>query len=623
MKSMLSRSLVALSTALLFGFLIAGSLPGQQQPNAAPVNSPLLKILQAKGILTEAELALVNQAASPAEGEQRLAKLLLAKGLIAPSEYEEIVGAPVVTASSGVPGGAAMIPAVLRMPGNASGVSPNPAGSAPKTPAAEPAAIAAVAPIRVLSVGSPKREGLIPAFKIGDNIRLTPFGFFKTSVAYDTQSPYGNDFPLPGFIGNVNGPDNFSEFHLKSRALRLGTNFEWLDPVPNVVVTSKFEMDFEGNFSRVNNRNISSIRSSAPQIRLGYGRVDYKAGEHTSVFVLAGQDWTPFGSSTLPNLLETTGLGLGFGTLYERSPQIRFGVNHSWRGDRKFSLQPEFAVVLPAFGNLPLNVSDQLGFGERQGADSGRPELQARLVAQFQLDKAPGVAPAQIIVSGVDAQRDVVVLASDVPAAFKAAFPSGARISSKRDGWTGEVQLPTRFATVVAKYYSGSDLRYYFAGQLLGPFNDTTGLTGTATAPSIDGSTTVAFGLRAGVPVIANSLPPRSQGGFVNVGLPLSRWTGAVPTGRNAGWTMYLHYGYDQVLARDVRRLGGGRMKGDMFAPQLQYKLNNWVTFAAEESLYRTRAIPLTATGQFPLFAGRPQREMHDFRSEFGAIFTF
>ncbi len=86
---------------------------------------------------------------------------------------------------------------------------------------------------------------------------------------------------------------------------------------------------------------------------------------------------------------------------------------------------------------------------------------------------------------------------------------------------------------------------------------------------------------------------------------------------------MYLHYGYDQVLARDVHRLGGGRMKGDLFAPQLQYKLNNWVTFAAEESLYRTRAIPLTATGQFPLFAGRPQREMHDFRSEFGAIFTF
>src|SRR5712691_11604423 len=386
MKSMLRRSLIVLSTALLFEFLIAGSLPGQQQPNAAPMNSPLVKILQAKGILTEAEAALVNQAGPPAEGEQRLAKLLLAKGLITPSDYEETVGAPVVTASSGVPGGAAMIPTVLRMPGNASGVSPNPAGSAPKTPAAGPAVIAAVAPIRVLSIGSPKREGLIPAIKIGDNTRLTPYGFFKTTVVYDTQSPYGNDFPLPGFIGNVNGPDNLAEFHLKARALRLGTNFEWLDPVPNVVVTGKLEVDF----SRVNNRNISSIRSSAPQIRLGYGRVDYKASEDTSVFVLGGQDWTPFGSSTLPNLLETTGLGLGFGTLYERNPQIRFGVIHNFGGSRSFKMSPEVAVVLPAFGNLPTDVANQLGFGERQGTDSARPEIQGRVAFQCQLDNAQG-----------------------------------------------------------------------------------------------------------------------------------------------------------------------------------------------------------------------------------------
>ena len=80
---------------------------------------------------------------------------------------------------------------------------------------------------------------------------------------------------------------------------------------------------------------------------------------------------------------------------------------------------------------------------------------------------------------------------------------------------------------------------------------------------------------------------------------------------------------HDQVLARDVRRLGGGREKGDLAAGTLQYKMNNFLTFVVEESLYRTRALPLTATGLFPSFAGRPTREWKDVRTEFGPVFTF
>ncbi len=593
--------------------------------NAAPATGlgantdPLLRLLVNKGVLNAVEAnGLMSAPAN--QMHNRLLLLLKDKGVLSAEDLGTLNNAPSTTAAGtdAQPGATAtetVSTTAATDPQQHSG-PPQPPKSAPSGP------VPAVAPVRVLTMDPPKREGLIPDISIGKNIHIKPYGFFKTSVAYDTQSPYGNDFPLPGFIGDINGPDNLSEFHIKARSLRLGSNFEWLDISPNVVVTGKVEIDFEGNFSRVNNRNISAIRSNAPQIRLGYGRVDWKHND-TDFFILAGQDWTPFASSTLPNLFESTGVGLGFGTLYERDPQVRFGFNQKLGGDRNWQFGPEFAVVLPAFGNLPANLADQLGDGERQGVDSGQPELQARLVTQFQLDRAPNVAPAQIIVSGVHSDRSVVVLASAVPAAFKAAFPTGARVDSTRNAWTGEIQLPTRWFTLVSKYYNGSDLRYFFGGQLLGPFNDTTGLTGTATAPSIDGSSTLVFGNRAGVPVLANSLPPRSQGGFVNLGLPLSRWANADPQGRNAGWVMYLHYGYDQVLARDVRRLGGGRMKGDLFAPQLQYKLNSFVTFAVEESLYRTRAIPLTATGNFPLFAGRPQRETHDFRSEFGTIFTF
>ena len=573
----------------------------------SPTTDPLLRLLATKGILSISEVnALAGAPGNEMQG--RLLLLLKDKGLLSADDINALTVKPAASA-------AITSEAAIATPAPAE--TPVQGSTAPKPPAP----IGAVAPLRVLQFDPPKREGFIPDIKIGEKIRVKPYGFFKTSAVYDTESPYGNDFPLPGFIGDINGPDRMSEFHIKARGLRLGTNFEWADIVPNVVITGKLEVDFEGNFTRVNNRNISSVRSSQPSIRLGYGRVDWKTTDHTSSFALFGQDWTLFGSSTLPNMFESTGLGLGFGTLYERDPQIRMGVNHKFEG--AFAIQPEVAVVLPAFGNLPANVSDQLGFGERQGTDSARPEIQGRFVVQFQADHAAGVPPAQIIVSAVDGRRSAVALASAIPVAFKPAFPNGVRIESRRYGYTGEFQLPTRFATIIAKYYNGEDLRFYFAGQLLAEFNDTTGLTGTATVPSIDGASTLVLGLRAGIPVVAQQLPPRSQGGFVNIGLPFSRWANANPAGRQAGWTAYLHYGYDQVLARDVRRLGGGRMKSDVFAPSIQYKMNPFVTFVIEESLYRTRALPLTATGNFPLFRGRPTREMNNFRSEIGTIFTF
>src|SRR5260370_9464849 len=114
---------------------------------------------------------------------------------------------------------------------------------------------------------------------------------------------------------------------------------------------------------------------------------------------------------------------------------MRAGWTHDFGGGYK--LIPEAAVVFPAFGNVPANeqtatgtltvtgVANQLGYGERQGTDSGRPEVQGRIVGQFQLDHAPGVAPAQIIFSGEQARRTAVFLKSPCPpgVAFHAAYP--------------------------------------------------------------------------------------------------------------------------------------------------------------------------------------------------------
>jgi hypothetical protein len=296
----------------------------------------------------------------------------------------------------------------------------------------------------------------------------------------------------------------------------------------------------------------------------------------------------------------------------------------------------------------PGNLGDQLGFGERQGVDSARPEIQGRLVFQWQLDKAKGVAPAQIILSGMEGRRKAIVIASAIPSCndtlnllhcpggantFKTAFPHGAEVESDRHGFSGGIQLPTRFVTLVANYYNGTDLRFYFAGQILQEFNDTLGLTRTATttpqvgcapvgwncAPAIDGSTVILFGINsAGVPTFVPQQPVRTQGGFAELNFPLSRIFNAEPTGRNAGWTLTLHYGLDNPNHKDAARFGATtRARSDWAFGNIQYKMNQFVTFAVEESYYRTHDL---TSG---LAYGKNVRSWHDFRSEFATIFTF
>ena len=564
-------------------------------------SDPLVRVLQAKGILTETEARAITSNASLAEQRDRLAALLRDKGVISATEFQSI-----------------RAPDIKTITAEYKTSSPHPVAPAPQP---TPAVIAAVAPVRLIGIDVPKREGLIPDIKLGTGARLKLYGIFKTSIVHDSSSPQGNDFPLP-LLASDTGPNNSPEFHVRARGLRLGANFEWLDPAPKTTITGKLEFDFEGDFPRANNRNITSIRSNQPSLRLAWVRIDRRFSDDNSAFVLFGQDWSPFVSSTLPNMIENTNFGgVGYGAAYTRIPQAKFGFNHKFGGSRDVQFQPEIAIVLPAFGNLPTDVANQLAFGERQGTDSNQPGIQGRAVLQWQLDKSANVAPAQLIVSFEHARRTAIVTAANVPVGFRSAFPSGAEVSSDSDGYSAEFQLPARFVTVVGKYYAGSDLRFFLAGQLLSSFNDTFGLTSTATATSIDGASTVVFGLRDGIPVVAPQRPVRAQGGFIQLGFPLSRIFDADPKGRNAGWTAYLYYGGDQAAARDARRFGARGGRSDLFSGNIQYKWNQWVTFALEEGYYRTRA-DLRA-GPLPLFRGIPSYTTHNIRSEFAAIFTF
>ena len=641
MAARLGRAVLRfLSLAAVLSGTVWAAEPSQPAQNSANTD-PLVQVLVGKGILTPEEAKGLGQG-SAADQHARLVELLRTKGVITSAEAESLASPPV---SGPVPATLVASTAPL-LPANPSTPAAQPQAPKPEPPKVIPA----IAPLRFLQLEPSLPNGMIPDLKLGSGARIKFYGLVKASSIYDSSAPYGTDMPLPAFINVPTstattpfdpGPTGGSEWHTKARFARIGTAFEWPDASPDTAITGKFEFDFEGNYTRSLNRNISTIRSSQASIRLAYGRIDHKLSDRTSVFGLFGQDWTPFGSSTLPQIFETTGYGLGFGTLYERAPQFRFGLGHKIGGSRNLFVQPEVALVMPAFGNDPKAVDSQLGYGERQGADSGRPEVEGRLVTQWQLDKAPGVVPAQFIMSFVQGERTALVRAADVPLCpattagcpaanpkiFQEIFPQGAQVSSPRWGWTGELQLPTRYVTILTKYWNGEDLRWFFVGSLWSNFNDKGVLDSTRPVIesfSNDQSSTVLFGFRGGVPVIAPQQPVRSQGGFLNLGFPLSRIFNADATGRNAGWTLFFHYALDVANPNDVRKLGNQRQKNDLAAGTLNWKFNSLITFTLEESYYRTRAVgDPTGVLPFPTYRGFPARSWHDFRSEIGPTFTF
>jgi hypothetical protein len=640
----------------------------------------LLDVLVKKGILAPTEASQIRNA-SPDTELQLLVEALNRKGILSAADLTAVAdSAPAPSTPAASPAPVASEPTFV-----ASSTSPdtNPIsvstdaqqGQAPRNPQPQTQAagtepqssrptprgvVPAVVPIRALPIDPPTKDGLVAAFKTG-GVKMTPYGFIKASAAHDSSSPNGDDFPFVGlFLSSTSilntGPTKDPEFHLKARSTRFGSNFEWPDPSPKLVVTGRVEGDWEGNFSEVDNRDVTSIRSNALQLRLAYVRLDYEATDRWDFFFEGGQDWAIFSSTVLPNLFETTFLGAFYGTIYDRSPQFRFGTTYKISDWRSVKISPEFALMMPSTGQIEklgsLTVQGQLAQGEREGADSGKPELESRVVLQFQLDKAPGVSSAQLFWAGFYSHRTSIVTSSNYPINggtptasciampticlnYEAAFPNGFTTSSKQYGNQVGFQLPTRFATLVGSAYFGGDLRFFLGGQVNSYATDITGLSNPITFATVDGGPLAAAGAAtlatngAGAVVIAPQKPIRSFGGFLNLGLPISRWFDFDPKGRMGGWQVYLHIGKDQVVHRDLTNPNYAAsantlsplplLMGKMFAATLYYKLNPWCTFGTEYSIYATRLAP----GLDYSIAGSPSNEWQDHRIEFGPVFTF
>jgi len=643
--------------------------PSLASPTGDANVTALLGVLVMKGVLAPSEANAIRNAAPSAEF-QALVDALSRKGLLS--------AADLATRSAAQPSATAAAVAVLPVTVETTAqtqprqeVAQNP----PQKKPAAPDVVPAVVPLRVLAVDPPVKDGLIPGFKVGA-VKITPYGFLKATAVHDTSDPNGDDFPFPGIFLNSSsvlstGPTQDPSFHLKARSSRFGSSFEWPDISKNLTLSGKVEGDFEGGFTEVDNADVSSIRNPQPRLRLAYARLDYTSGEDTDVFFEAGQNWSLFGSTALPNIVETTFLGAFSGDIWERTPQFRFGLVQKLGGAAKFKISPEFAIMMPSSGQIyklqggPTanglgGFEAQIGEGEREGADSGRPEFEGRLALQFQLDKAPAVSSAQIFWSGYVGKRTSITTSANLTGISDVltTFPNGFTNSSHMFGNQLGVQLPTRWFTLVASAFRGGDMRFMLAGQLNTFFTDTTGLYNVTNVPTVDNVQAATGGMDVGCTVpfasggtcsgaggrwkIAPERPIGAFGGFVNLGLPLSRWFNADPKGRNASWNLYLHAGKDQVVHHDLAHANGfgcgsadglasGKCNGGLplfqsrlLAATLYYKLNAFTTFAFEQSQYQTTLLPdLTHIGVTYSIAGQAANKWKDQRTEFGPIFTF
>ena len=128
--------------------------------NGDPVISdPLVRVLVTKGVLTAEEGHAISISGAPTEQRNRLAALLRDKGLISAAEFEAIR-----TVTPSVDAVAATQPPTEER-------KSEPVKTAPAQ-AATPDVIAAIAPLRLLSIDPPKREGLIPDIKLGSGARI-------------------------------------------------------------------------------------------------------------------------------------------------------------------------------------------------------------------------------------------------------------------------------------------------------------------------------------------------------------------------------------------------------------------------------------------------------------------
>jgi len=500
-------------------------------------------------------------------------------------------------------------PAPTAVPEAAPAVTPPPAPpesaaadqSVAPTVRATPAAPFNPWPINTTTQGAPL------AVRIGSGVTINPYGMVKLSAIHDTNNSSGDDFP---FLARVvaTGPETANttgtattpaDSRFKARSSRLGVDIVAPDPNGVFSIFGKVEFDFEGSFPESTNRTIGSVRS--PEASLREAWVQLNSINHP-FFIRLGQAPTLFGSTTQPTEIETT-FASGFqGNIQERAPGAvlggRFDLGGAW--DSRILLDGGLFLAsggeaVNGFGsayagNNPAPGQGTIGFGQREGPNSDRPSSQSRMMYEFEPFKGRRLAASWIGTSVEYAERRRYFQ----PPFQTAGLTFGTTSATK--GYTGEMGIVTPVMNILAKYYRGDDLRFYFGGLAQDIYYDGGNPLTTSGA----------------IPV---QRPVRAQGGFVQFQLPLSAWI-QPRNPRLQGFSLNLMAGYDSAFSHDAIRASGRRAQ-EALTGSFVYQYNRFWQMALETN--NAELIYLTVQGG-PLVSGRVGRNL---RFEFANTFTF
>ncbi len=471
-----------------------------------------------------------------------------------------------------------------------------------------PATVRATAPgpFRPWPIDTTAQPTALPV-RVISGVTINPYAMVKLSAIHDTNNNSGDDFPSLARVV-ATGPESANttgtgtapaDFRFKARSTRLGVDFVAPDPNGIFNIFGKVEFDFEGSFPISTNRNIASLRSSEASIREAW--VQLNSVNHP-FFIRLGQAPTLFGSTTQPTGVETT-FSYGFqGNIQQRDPGAVVGTRIDLGGAWDSRILLDGGLFLASggeavngltsayAGSSPAPGQGTIGFGQREGADADRPSSQTRMMYEFEPFKGRRLAASWIGGSAEYAERTRYFQPP-----FQTAGMTFATTSASK-GYTAEMGLVTPIGNVLAKYYRGDDLRFYLGGLAQDIYYDgPSPLTTTGAIPA--------------------QRPVRSQGGFLQLQLPLSAWM-QPRNPRLQGFSLNLMAGYDSAFSRDAIR-AAARKAQEALTASFVYQYNRFWQIALEAN--NSELIYLTVQGG-PAFNGRVGRNV---RFEFANTFTF
>ncbi|HXU39517.1 MAG TPA: hypothetical protein VN937_24395 [Blastocatellia bacterium] len=328
--------------SLMFSFalaVLAVNAAVQQQDR-----TPLVRLLESKGIITEQEAAMISEASSPAQAERRLAELLLSKKVISREEYDQTLLA--------LGAGSADSASTPRVTVAAAHVGESPASNSSRV--AREAREKASSPAQAQAEGPMTTVSKVPV-KI--------YGSILFNANYVSHGANTIDIPLFPQKRGTSPDQDHQNFNMTVRQTRFGLRYEG-KIFDDAKLTGVFEFDLLGGSPAFAN----GINFDIFRVRLAYGRVDWKKDS-----LEAGQDWAVF-SPLNPTSLASYAIP-GFstsGNLWNRMPQIRY--EHRAGDKTKFVFTT--ALLDPNAGDSSGNPAARpIGLGERGAAPAAEMRL--------------------------------------------------------------------------------------------------------------------------------------------------------------------------------------------------------------------------------------------------------